>query len=86
MAKKSSSDPKPAPARKLSPGAIAIIVALDLILVAAIIFAVKGWNMTDAQVSRNGMIALTLGIVMSMLMGMVLMGLVFYSNRNGYDR
>lgn len=59
---------------------------LGCILGASIWFAVYGWNLTDGQVSTNGMIALILGVVFSMLLGGGLMALVFWSNRKGYDR
>ena len=53
---------------------------------AAIWFMFYGWNLTDAQIDTNGYIALTLGVVMSTLLGGGLMALVFWSNRKGYDR
>jgi hypothetical protein len=62
------------------------IVTLGIVLGLAVWFAFYGWNLTTAQVSTNGYVALTLGIVMSMLLGGGLMALVFYSNRKGYDR
>ena len=79
MSEPSVHEPKRAP---LGPGGwLAVIV-----LVVSIWFAFYGWNLTDGQVSTNGMIALTLGIVFSMLLGGGLMALVFWSNRKGYDR
>jgi hypothetical protein len=63
-----------------------VIVSLGVMLGAAIWFMFYGWNLTDAQIDTNGYIALTLGVVMSTLLGGGLMALVFWSNRKGYDR
>jgi hypothetical protein len=62
------------------------IAAMGIVLGAAIWFMVYGWNLTNAQISTQGYIALTLGIVLSTLLGAGLMALVFWSNRKGYDR
>ena len=62
------------------------IVAMGVLLGAAIWFMFYGWNLTDAEISTQGYIALTLGIVFSMVVGGGLMTLVFWSNRRGYDR
>lgn len=62
------------------------IAAMGIVLGAAIWFMFYGWNLTDAQISTQGYIALTLGIVLSMLLGGGLMALLFWSNRKGYDR
>src|SRR5262245_23685741 len=47
-------------------GWIAVIV-LGALLGVAIWFLFYGWSLTDAQISTNGYIALTLGVVLSML-------------------
>lgn len=39
----------------------------------------------DVEMSRHGWIALTLGTVMTFLVGAGLMALVFFSHRRGYD-
>ena len=62
------------------------IAAMVIVLGAAIWFMVYGWNLTNAQISTQGYIALTLGIVLSALVGGGLMALLFWSNRKGYDR
>ena len=62
------------------------VIALCTILGASIWFALYGWNLTDAVISRNGMISLVLGVVFSMALGGGLMALVFWSHKNGYDR
>jgi len=62
------------------------IAALGLFLGAAVWFLFYGWNLTNAQLSTNGVIALVLGIVFSMALGAGLMTLLFWSNCKGYDR
>jgi hypothetical protein len=62
------------------------IAAMGIVLGAAVWFMFYGWNLTDAQISTQGYIALTLGVVLSMLLGGGLMALLFWSNRKGYDR
>ena len=62
------------------------IAAMGIVLGAAIWFMFYGWNLTNAQISTQGYIALTLGIVLSALVGGGLMALLFWSNRKGYDR
>ena len=39
----------------------------------------------DAAVSGHGTVAMILGVVFSLIVGVGLMGLVFYSSRRGYD-
>jgi hypothetical protein len=70
----------------LGPGAWFIIIALGSLLGAAIWFAFYGWNLSEGEISTNGMIALILGVVFSMALGGGLMALVFWSNKKGYDR
>jgi len=62
------------------------VIALGSILGASIWYAFYGWNLTDGQVSTQGMIALILGVVFSMLLGGGLMALVFWSHKKGYDQ
>jgi hypothetical protein len=66
-------------------GGWAAIVAMG-IFSASVWFAFYGWNLTDAVIDTPGIIALVMGVVLSMLLGGGLMALVFYSNRKGYDR
>jgi len=71
---------------KLGPGGWLAIVTLGVVFGISVWFAFYGWNLTSAEISTNGTIALALGIVLSMVLGGGLMALVFYSNRKGYDR
>ncbi|MGJ4900716.1 hypothetical protein ACQR0V_04045 [Bradyrhizobium sp. HKCCYLS2058] len=66
-------------------GPITIIVALLLILAAAVIFAYQGMTLPGDPMPAGGWIALTLGVVFSLIVGIGLMVLLFYSSRKGYD-
>jgi hypothetical protein len=58
--------------------------ALFVVAVAAI--AVANWRaIGDVGIDLNGWIALTLGVLVTMALGIGLMSLVFISNRLGYD-
>jgi hypothetical protein len=70
----------------LSVGEWIAVAAMGVVLGAAVWFLFYGWNLTNAQMSTNGVIALVLGIVFSMALGAGLMALLFWSNRKGYDR
>ena len=74
------------PKRPLGAGGWFLIVALGSILGAAIWFMFYGWNLTNAEIDTAGIIALVLGVVLSIVLGGGLMALVFWSNRKGYDR
>jgi hypothetical protein len=56
--------------------ALALLVGLGLLL----------WNAVgDVSMSGHGWIAMVLGAVLTVLLGVGLMSLVFYSHRKGYD-
>jgi hypothetical protein len=74
------------PKKPLKAGGWFIIIALGAILGAGIWFMFYGWNLTDAKIDTAGIIALVMGVVLSIVLGGGLMALVFYSNRKGYDR
>lgn len=70
--------------RRQLPIAVAVIALLG-ILALAVMFMVSAWTRTNAQISVHGWIALTLGVLFSLIFGCGLMALVFYSSRRGYD-
>ena len=70
----------------LGAGGWIAVAAMGVVLGGAVWFLFYGWNLTNAQMSTNGVIALVLGIVFSMALGAGLMALLFWSNRKGYDR
>jgi hypothetical protein len=63
-----------------------VVAILMVILAAAIGFAYKGLTVhSDLTMPVTGDIALGLGVFFSLLIGIGLMALVFYSSRAGYD-
>lgn len=70
---------------KRSAGTIAIVIAA-LIVAIAVVISVGNWNFVgNSGIDLNGWIALILGVVVTLAVGIGLMALVFISNRRGYD-
>jgi hypothetical protein len=64
-----------------------LIVVLGAMLAAATILAVRGWmRLEGVEMSLYGVIALVLGVVLSLALGIGLMALVFISSRKGFDQ
>ncbi len=64
---------------------IAVGVALATVIVVVVV-AVVNWSSVDgADISLNGWIALVLGVLATLGVGVGLMSLVFISSRGGYD-
>jgi hypothetical protein len=77
-----------APTRKKTTmlGTIALVAALLGLLVAASWFAVRSWTAIEGPpMPEVGYVAMTIGVVFSLLIGVALMTLLFYSSRHGYD-
>jgi hypothetical protein len=67
-------------------GTIAIVVVLLGLLVAAMLYAIRGWTSVEGPpMPEVGYVAMTIGVGFSVLIGIALMALVFYSSRHGYD-
>lgn len=67
-------------------GRIVLVGSLIAIMIGSIIWAGWVWSsLGDAEMSTDGTIALVLGVVFSIVVGVGLMVLVFYSARRGYD-
>lgn len=62
-----------------------VIAVLSALLVATGVLGYLGWTSTDTKVPESGYVALVLGVVFSLVVGVGLMALVFYSSRKGYD-
>jgi formate hydrogenlyase subunit 3/multisubunit Na+/H+ antiporter MnhD subunit len=74
------------PKRRCNLGTIAMVGALIVILAAALWFAASAWTaLSGPPMPPIGYVAMTLGIVFSLIVGCGLMALVFYSSRYGYD-
>ncbi|MGJ5176480.1 hypothetical protein ACQR16_31230 [Bradyrhizobium oligotrophicum] len=71
---------------RLGVGSWTIIVILVALLGASGFVAYLGWTLgSGAEVTTSGYVAMALGVVVSLVVGVGLMGLVFYSSRRGYD-
>ena len=68
-------------------GTILALVILVGLLLLAIIFMVVGWGAPEGgtPMSTGGWIAMVLGIIATLALGIGLMTLMFYSNRSGRD-
>jgi hypothetical protein len=74
------------PEKKLNLGTIALVVALIAILAAALWYAASAWiAISGPPMPAVGYVAMTVGIVFSLIVGCGLMALLFYSSRHGYD-
>ena len=72
--------------KRLSVGAWIAIVALLFLLVLAIVYvSSSGTGDLAAGVSGPGTIAMIFGVLFTIVVGVGLMGLIFYSSRRGYD-
>jgi hypothetical protein len=68
----------------LSGWAVILVLGVLLILTAALAYA--GWRLAaGTTVPASGYVALTLGALFSLVVGIGLMALVFYSSRHDYD-
>ena len=62
------------------------VAVLGALLVATLVISVFMWSdLGDVEISFHGMLALALGVIVTLGLGIGLMALVFYSNRRGYD-
>lgn len=67
-------------------GTVLIVVILLVLLGASAWFAYDGLTVGDeTAVSDHAYVAMGLGIFFSLLIGVGLMALLFYSSRSGYD-
>jgi formate hydrogenlyase subunit 3/multisubunit Na+/H+ antiporter MnhD subunit len=67
-----------------------VLAVLVAFLCAAIVFMYVGWEPAEGErgqeMSTAGYVAMALGILATLGLGIGLMALVFYSNREGHDR
>ena len=65
---------------------VLLCAVLGVLLIVAVFGAVHVWEIIgDVELSGHGLIALALGILASLGLGVGLMFLVFYSSRHGHD-
>ena len=64
----------------------ALVILVGLLLL-AIIFIAVGWNAPEGgeKMSTGGWIAMILGVIATLALGVGLMTLMFYSHRSGRD-
>jgi formate hydrogenlyase subunit 3/multisubunit Na+/H+ antiporter MnhD subunit len=76
----------PRPKKTSALGTVALVVVLLGLLIAATLFAVRSWTSVEGPPMPGvGYVAMTIGVVFSLLIGIALMTLLFYSSRHGYD-
>ena len=76
----------PTPNRFGRLGTVVLVVVLLGLLIAAILFAVRSFTSLEGPpMPEVGYVAMAIGVVFSLLVGITLMTLVFYSSRHGYD-
>ena len=67
-------------------GSILVLVPMMAILAASVWFAVHGWMAIEGpDIPMEGYVAMAAGIIFTLIVGVGLMSLVFYSRRHGYD-
>jgi hypothetical protein len=72
--------------RSMGSGAWAILAILLVLFVGAAVLAYLGWTSAAAtDVPVSGYVALALGVIASLAVGVGLMALVFFNSRAGYD-
>jgi len=64
---------------------IVVSAVLVVVVVVAAVAVVNWGEIGDAGIDTNGWIALTLGVLVTLALGIGLMALVFISSRRGYD-
>ena len=66
-------------------GSWTIIAVLLALLAGAVAFAYFGWTLEPGSMPISLVIPMVLGVMFSLVVGIGLMALVFYSSRKGYD-
>ena len=75
-----------ASAKGMGASSYALLAGMVLLLIGVIVIATLGWNSADGtDVPPIGYAAMAAGVVFSLVVGVGLMALVFYSSRAGYD-
>ena len=64
---------------------IAVAAAIAVVIVVIVMMASVWTGLGDTGISEGGWVALVLGVVFTLALGIGLMALVFISNRRGFD-
>jgi dipeptide/tripeptide permease len=70
---------------KLSLQWVAAVIAAVVILIIGVAIASIWTGLGDSDISAAGWLAMGLGVIVTLALGIGLMALVFISNRRGYD-
>jgi NADH:ubiquinone oxidoreductase subunit 6 (subunit J) len=70
---------------KLAHNWVAAAIAGAVVLVIGFVIAALWTGLGDSEISAAGWLAMGLGVVVTLALGIGLMVLVFISNRRGYD-
>jgi len=62
-----------------------LVVAAAVVLIIGIVIAAEWTGIGDSDISGAGWLAMGLGVIVTLALGVGLMALVFISNRRGYD-
>ena len=72
--------------RSMGKGSWTILAVLLMLLAGTIFLSYRGWtSASEVDVPSSGYVAMVLGVIFSLIVGVGLMSLVFYSSRLGYD-
>jgi len=78
------------PAKSHRAGTWVVLAVLAVFLALSFLLLYVGWGSpagpTEQAMSTSGYIAMALGIIVTLTLGVGLMALVFYSNRRGHDQ
>jgi len=61
------------------------VIAAVVVLIIGIVIAAEWTGIGDSDISGAGWLAMGLGVIVTLALGVGLMALVFISNRRGYD-
>ena len=64
---------------------VAAVIAAAAVLVIGVVIAGVWTGIGDSEISGGGWLAMALGVIATLALGVGLMALVFISNRRGYD-
>ena len=78
-------EPPGTPAGSRRAAAVTVLTLLGLLVLTSVVMYWAWVEIGDVAISGHGKIALGLGIGLTVLVGVVLMGLVFFSSRRGFD-
>jgi hypothetical protein len=64
---------------------VAVVIAGAIVLVLGFLIAAVWIGIGDSEISAAGWLAMGLGVIVTLALGIGLMALVFISSRRGYD-